>query len=470
MVRILAIFIFIFSSFAFAAQSYAANSSIKNNNIFVTSSITKNDPYLYEPVIYQVKLFTRIDLAQLKFDPLVSNEAVVKPLGSHKVYNTKHNGGDIKVVELAYIIIPLKSGKLAIKSQKINGTLLANQLKNSQSVGGDVQSLFNNFADDSNIVTRSEAFSVASPEVVLDIRPSLGQVKHWLPAEDLAIEGKWQGTAFEVGKPTQYNIIISARGLTGNQLPRISVEELKGSDYKIYAGTSEVKDDVDKLSISSSRSEAYTIIPLKTGKMTLPQIKINWWDIKKKKMVSAVLKHDIIEVADASSEPYSEISPYQVDEILQPEAESQPTMIGTSIAIILALVVLIIAIMLFRRSKLFAITFPRLRLKKRSTLNNAESPGELVRFLQNYAQKNWHSPCNVSLEIMFHCATKVNPKIQRKDYASIIKIIEGALYYNKTADMQMLKKKCSSFLKLTRKKYVIRKRKKKPELERLNPV
>lgn len=467
MVRILVILILIFSSFAFAAESSAANSSIKNNNIFVTSSVTKNGPYLYEPVIYQVKLFTRIDLAQLKFDPLVLNDAVVKPLGSHKVYNSKHNGGDIKVVELAYIIIPLKSGKLAITSQKINGTLLANQLKNSQSVGGDVQSLFNNFADDSNIVTRSESFTVESAEVILDIKPSLGQVKQWLPAEDISIEGKWQGTVFEVGKPTQYNIIISAKGLTGNQLPRVSVEELKGSDYKIYAGTSEVKDNVDKLSINSSRSEAYTIIPLKAGKITLPQIKINWWDIKKKKMVSAIMKHDTVEVVNASSEPYSEISPYQVDEVLQ--AESQPTMISTSI-VILALIVLIIVIMLFRRSKFSTITFTKLELRKRSTLNNAQSPEELVSFLQNYAQKNWHSPCNVSLEIMFHCATRVNPKIQRKDYINIIKVIEGALYFDKTADMQMLKKECSNFLKLARKKYITKKRKKKPELAKLNPL
>ncbi len=475
MVRILVILILIFSSFAFAAKSSAANSSIKNNNIFVTSSVTKNDPYLYEPFIYQIKLFTRIDLATLKFDPLVLKDAVVKPLGSHKVYNSKHNGSDIKVVELAYIIIPLKAGKLAITSQKINGTLLVNQLKNTQSVGGDLQSLFNNVVD-SNVVTRSEAFAVESAEVILNVQPSLGHIKQWLPAEDIAVEGKWHGTVFEVGKPVQYSIIISVKGLTGNQLPRISVEELKGADYKIYAGTSEVKDTVDNLSINSSRNEAYTIIPLKPGKITLPQIKINWWDTKKKKMVPAIMEHDTVEVVNASSEHYSEISPYQTDEFLQSEAESQhaesqPSRVSTIIVLMLIIfIIVIIAIMKFRISKFSTTILPKLGLRNRSTLNNAQSPEELVNCLQNYAQKNWHAPRNVSLEMMFHCATKVNPAIQRKDYVNIIKIIEGALYYNKTANMQILKKECSNFLKLARKKYIIRNRKKKPELAKLNPL
>ena len=76
MVKKLLIFIIIFPylvsrvSCAQAVEIAPINST-KNNDIFVESSSNKNNPYLNEPIVYQVKLFTKVALPIFKFDTLV---------------------------------------------------------------------------------------------------------------------------------------------------------------------------------------------------------------------------------------------------------------------------------------------------------------------------------------------------------------------------------------------------------------
>ena len=486
MVKRLLIFIIIFPYLVFGAACAAAVeiapiNSIKNNNIFVESSTTKNNPYLYEPIIYQVKLFTKFDLTDTKFDPLVLKDAIIKPLGSYKIYDTKHNGLSIKVVELNYIITPLKSGNLIIPSQKIKGTLLLNEVKISKTSDAGVNSLFDNFSDDSKIVTRSEAFTVASTELALTIQPPLSIVSPWLPAASISLEGKWSDPSSTVGKPIQYSITISGSGITGNQLPRVSAENLKGLDYKVYIDKSEVKDSVDKLSIISSRNETYTIIPLKAGRITLPQIKINWWDVKNNKMATARINHGIIEViADnvgffspelSDTKPLTEFKnlPDSTNDIALKSSDDSKLSYKLIIIILITLITILLIIML-RISKSYKSKSIKCQTSSKLKLGEARSPKEWRDFLQNYAHKNWQAPHNASLAIIFNSAIKLNPKIQKADYVNIIKTIEDALYSNKAVDMKKLNTECSDFLKLTRKKYVTRIGKKNPELPTLNPI
>ena len=296
------------------------------------------------------------------------------------------------------------------------------------------------------------------------------------------MEGKWSSsTPYAVGKPIQYSITISGTGITANQLPRVSVENLKGLDYKVYTDKSEVKDSVDKLSIISSRNETYTIIPLKTGKITLPPIKINWWDVKNNEMATASINHGIIEViADnvgffspeiSDAKPLTEFKnfPDSTNDIALKSSDDSKLSYKLIIIILITLIAILWLIML-RTSKSYKSKSIKCQTSSKLKLGEALSPKELRDFLQNYAHKNWQAPHNASLAIIFNSAIKLNPKIQKADYVNIIKTIEGALYSNKAVDMKKLNTECSDFLKLTRKKYVKRNGKKNPELPTLNPI
>ena len=471
MVKKLLIFIIIFpylvSRVACAqAVEMAPINSTKNNNIFVESSSNKNNPYLNEPIVYQVKLFTKVALPIFKFDTLVLKDAIIRPLGAQKVYDTKHRGSNIKVVELNYIIIPLKPGPLIIPPQKIKGTFSLNELETPKASDINTNSLFDNFLDTSKIVTRAEAFTIASSELALTVKPSLSTVNPWLPAESISIEEKWSEGSFGVGKPIQYSITISGKGITSNQLPRISAEYLKGLNYKVYTNKSEVKDSIDKLSIISSRNETYTIIPLKAGKITLPEIQINWWDVKNNKMATASLTQSNIEViVDNGGFLSADIN----EAAFKSSNDSQISYKLIFIILIISLTILLIIIFIPRISKSFK-DESRGTLNLKLKLGETRSPKELQDFLQHYAHKNWQTPHNASLAIIFNSAIKLNPKIQKKDYINIIKTIEGALYNHKEVDMKKLNIQCRKFLKLTRKKYVKKKSKKNSELPNLNPI
>jgi len=227
-----------------------------------------------------------------------------------------------------------------------------------------------------------------------------------------------------------------------------------------------VKDSVDKLSIISSRNETYTIIPLKAGKITLPEIKINWWDVKNNKMATASLNQSNIEViADNGGFLSAEIN----EAAFKSSDDSQISYKLILVILIMSLTILLIIILIPRISKSFK-DESRGTLNRKLKLGEARSPKELQDFLQNYAHKNWQTPHNASLAIIFNSAIKLNPKIQKTDYINIIKAIEDALYNHKEADMKKLNIQCRDFLKLTRKKYVKRKSKKNSELPNLNPI
>lgn len=466
-------------------QAKQLGSSAKNNNIFVVTNATKTDPYLNEPIIYQVKLYTKLDLSNTIFDTLVLEDAIVQPLGGYKVSDAKHNGLDIKVIELSYLITPLKAGKLIIPSQKIKGTVITNEVKKTKVSAGGISSLFDNLVDDQTIITKSESFKVANTGLVLDVKPQAIKINPWIPAENISIRGKWGAESFEVGKPIQYTIDIDAKGITSKQLPNFSTDDLKNPDYKIYADISNVKENIDISLITSSKSQTYTIIPLKAGKLTLPQIKINWWDVKNKKMSCTSLNPSPIEVAQGVSNQtilsttLSNTKLQLLDNTteLQDDNTLKSSYRLSEIIIILITIIILVMMSFFyylRDNKNFAwykkFKIPgkqnKLEMPKFDTIKSAK---ELRDFLQNYAHKHWQTPVNSSLEIIFNTIAKQNPNIKKTDYLDIMKQLEGALYANEKVDIEKLDKECKLFIKHSKKLFFTRTKKKKVGLPDLNP-
>lgn len=484
-------------------------SGSKNNNITIEAKVNKNNLYLEESVICKIKVFTTVELPHFELETVKVENALVKSLGPYKVSEVKHDARHGWMIEFQYLITPSKVGKIIISPQILKGKMSVVQ---SKGFSGFLGANFGDKNYSSSAVTKP--FQLATEEIVLDVMPPVGGISPWLPAKSFALKSKLDTNYFEVGKPFKLSITIDAEGLSKNQLPPIKSENLQGDGYKIYASDTELSENVEPVTIKSTRTEIFTIIPQKAGKITLPKIEFKWWNIETNKEEKAVIESYNVQVFDkgvylqaSGNNSSTENEAEEIkDEKKQVISEIGDTNIINSFVqsilgnvkahhLLTGLIAFILLIIVFNLSKINAFrknifshtqnkkeklldehNVSEKLIKKANNQNNSNiklsditSSAELYKFLQDYANKYWQVPLNSSLQTIFNQASKRNPKISESDYQKLIKQLEGNLYSNEPVNIQLLKKDFARLLKYVGKKDLFNKTKKKKELPDLNP-
>jgi len=113
---------------------------------------------------------------------------------------------------------------------------------------------------------------------------------NWLPAEALNIESEIieDADSIKSGEAITRHIVVRATGLLGSQLPPISV--LSSQSIKTYPDKEKLNTQLINGKVIGSRRDTIAIIPLKEGEFTLPEIKIDWWNVTSRQQETAVLK------------------------------------------------------------------------------------------------------------------------------------------------------------------------------------
>src|SRR5262249_49810796 len=132
----------------------------------------------------------------------------------------------------------------------------------------------------------------------------------WIPARSLKIEELWDETqTLQVGEPLTRAFNITAEGLKSNQLPSLNEQQISDNHFKIYADKPVLGDEAQDGGIKSYRKEQYTLIPQKSGKLTLPEISVAWWDVIKKEKVFAHIPARTLQILPASEHAANNIAP-----------------------------------------------------------------------------------------------------------------------------------------------------------------
>ncbi len=147
-----------------------------------------------------------------------------------------------------------------------------------------------------------------SPDIILKVKPAPkgDNVEHWLPANNIQLEQKWdaKGT-LKAGEPIVRTITIHATGLTAEQLPNITEYELDNVNH--YNDAPKFENIADNNSIIGTRSDSITFIPTVDGEIEFPEIKLKWWDVKQKKFKIAKIAGKKLTVLPVKKEPAKQI-------------------------------------------------------------------------------------------------------------------------------------------------------------------
>lgn len=258
----------------------------------IVTSVSNPSPYKNEPLLHTTVLTSKFPLYHLQTQKLQVEDAIVELLEEPKLEERVIEGVLLHVVELRYLITPLKTGSLAIPSIAVQGAIPQKRKKQ-----------FSSFFDDPFAMMQGVdllPFTLMTEEISLDVQPALPEISPWLPARALTLEELWPlGQILRAGEPFSRGVLIQAEGPKAGQLPHLEDLQSQNAPFKVYADKPQEQENMVQGILHSTRKEQYTLIPQKAGTWTLPEISISWWDIVKKEKRTSILPARTVHILPA---------------------------------------------------------------------------------------------------------------------------------------------------------------------------
>jgi len=235
-----------------------------DKSLYLDVEVDVDQPYVQQQVIYTVRLFRSVDIASATLSELAVEgvDAIVEPFGDDKNYQTVRNGQRWLVVERKYLVFPQQSGYLTIRPLEFRGQIV--ERRSSLGLFGQPSGR--------PVVLRSESVTIAVRE------PPASFAGPWLPAKRLELTETWpENQTITVGEPVTRGIAVTALGLTAAQVPEIRTGLPDG--LRAYPEQPALEDTGHDQGVQGSRVESMAIIPTRAGPVTLPEIKVAWWNV-----------------------------------------------------------------------------------------------------------------------------------------------------------------------------------------------
>jgi hypothetical protein len=153
----------------------------------------------------------------------------------------------------------------------------------------------------------------------------------WLPGEDLVLHDSWaaQPPEFRVGEPVTRVISIDAKGLAASHLPEVAMPAI--TNMRIYPEQPVRESRTDGAVVYGHSEQSFAFVPQQAGRITLPEIRLSWWDVKAGKERVAVLPSWNVEVLPGAGgvqgapvPPPAAVSKPQAQPVVEPPAGSAP--------------------------------------------------------------------------------------------------------------------------------------------------
>lgn len=265
----------------------AGNAPVAGNNAqpaWVEVSGNKASVYVSEQLMLKVKLYYIAPLFNGDLDEPKLDNAFVESVDKHKEYTEYRDGRRYTVVERRYVIYPEAAGSLTVPALKFSG-------QTRDPVTGDMRFL-----------------RAASNPLSIPVKPKPASFtgNPWLPATSLTLSENWSQPPekLQVGDSVTRTITMTALDLLGSALPPLP--DNYPANIKHYADQPQQSAEVKGDSVQSQRVETTSLVAILEGQVTLPEIRVTWWDTLNDQQRVAVIPErtlNILPAAGLSSAP-----------------------------------------------------------------------------------------------------------------------------------------------------------------------
>ncbi|MFB1489535.1 MULTISPECIES: BatD family protein [unclassified Thiocapsa] len=283
----------------------SADPSAGPKPIFVRTETDTSTPYVQQAFHYRVQVLYREREAPQRavLSEPQAEGATLERDGEDRTSVEVIDGQRYQVIERRFLVVPLQSGPLVIRGPRLEAIMPAPRPAGRRPVD-DFDALFGAgpFAGLSGMTTSGRRVVERAPDLEIQVRAQPpGSSSPWLPAESVEISDEWipGSPRFQVGEPVTRVLTVIARGATAAQLPPLVVDPPDGA--QIYPGQTSAEDLPGVGAPVGIRSFEVAFVPTRPGPVTLPEVRVPWWDTREDRERVAIVPARTLEVAAASA-------------------------------------------------------------------------------------------------------------------------------------------------------------------------
>ncbi|MBW0146720.1 BatD family protein [Marinobacter arenosus] len=245
---------------------------------FIELSADKAEVYVQEQLTLTIRLFFSGNLIRGELSEPEHPNAIIEPLGKQREFSRYRDGVRYRVVERRYALFPQQPGELSLAPIRFEGQ--------ARDASGKL------------IFLRDSEQLYAVP--VKDV-PAGFTGKTWLPASGLSLNeaGLPPTLQVETGENLTRTITLKAAGLPAEALPPLPDATPEG--LRSYPEQPERSTEVTPAGLTSTLSQTSALVPVQAGQLTLPEIRVPWWDTNTDSQRVAVIPAQTLRVAGASA-------------------------------------------------------------------------------------------------------------------------------------------------------------------------
>jgi len=271
--------------------------------VFVDTLVETTKPYVQQAFAYRVRVLYRDQPRRAVLDEPQAQGATLTRQGEDQSYSEQVEGQHYNVVERRYLVVPQRSGPLTISGPRLEALMPEGRPGARRSPFADFGTTFGGqgFPD---LLDQGASRRVIErgPDRVVEVQPQpdTGSAT-WLPAESVQLSDEWTPSPprFRVGEPVTRTLVITARGTTAAQLPTLDPGAPDGA--KVYPEQPKTEDLPGSVP-TALKTLKVALVPTSAGTLTLPEIRLTWWDTTTDQARVAVIPQRSVQVAAAAGD------------------------------------------------------------------------------------------------------------------------------------------------------------------------
>ena len=271
--------------------SSPSGTSISNNDLFITATLSKTNAYEQEAILLTYKIYTVVDLRgfdNVKLPDFKGFHSQEVELPNDRRWGLEHYKGRNyhSTIYRQFVLFPQQSGKLTIDAARFDASV-----EKLEEIVDPFEAFFNGGAGSIQIKK-----ILMTPKLTVDVKPlPVGK-----PADfsggvgEFTISSSINSTDVKTNDAITVKVVISG---TGN-LKLVSDPEVKfPEDFEVYDPKVDNKFRLTSTGLSGNKVIEYLAIPRNAGTYKIPPIKLSYFDIKSRSYKTLTTEEYVVQVA-----------------------------------------------------------------------------------------------------------------------------------------------------------------------------
>ncbi len=257
----------------------------QNQDFFIQASLDKQQVYLHEQSILQLRIFHAPPLfGAASLQHLEMPNARVEQLGQPSHDQQIIDGRHYAVMQTSYAIYPLQSGTIEIPAIRFSATPIKDDPRLLQN----------------GIIEADTAVHISSQPLQLKVLPppaAFPETASWLPASSLQIKQQWSpdnAAATSTEQAISRTLQLEAQGLPASLLPEIL--PARQQHFQVFPSAVLHSQHSSGKGISSQQIEQQALVANEPGSFLLEAMRIPWWNTSSDQLEYIELPEQLIQV------------------------------------------------------------------------------------------------------------------------------------------------------------------------------